>query len=206
MAAKPDFEEEWLLERCRRGEREAFDELFERYLPLVYNLALRLLDDPETAEDVVQETFLRVYQNLPRFAGRSRLSTWIYRITVNLCHDEHRRAGRHPTPFSLLTAAEEGEAQEWMERIPEEGMGPEDQVLRKERQRVLWQAVQRLREPFRTTLILCDLEEWDYGEVAEVMGVAEGTVKSRLNRARRLLRKELEPFRELFEGGERPSP
>lgn len=204
MATEPDFEEEWLLERCRRGEREAFDELFERYLPLVYNLALRLLGDPHGAEDVVQETFLRVYQNLPRFAGRSRLSTWIYRIVVNLCHDEHRRSARQPASFSFL--AEEGKGEEWLERIPEEELGPEEQVLQKERQRVLWQAVQRLREPFRTTLILCDLEEWDYSEVAQVMGVAEGTVKSRLNRARKWLRRELEPFRELFEGGGRPSP
>jgi RNA polymerase sigma-70 factor (ECF subfamily) len=188
--------EEWLLERCRRGEREAFDELFDDYLPFVYNLAVRLLNDPEAAQDVVQETFVRVYQNLSRFSGRSRLSTWIYRIVVNLCLDERRRQSRQP---ETVSAEEEEETLRWLEQLPDEDPGPEARTLQEERHRVLWQAVQRLPEPFRATLILCDLEEWSYSEAAEVLGVAEGTVKSRLNRARKMLRQELEPYRELFE-------
>jgi RNA polymerase sigma-70 factor (ECF subfamily) len=188
-----------LIERCQRGDTQAFDELMARYETKVYNLAYRLLGDAEEAYDIAQETFLRVYRALPRFRGGSTLHTWIHRIVVNLCLDEMKKRRRRPQLVQESPPEEEESHESLIDRIPDETADPEELTLSRERQLIVRQAIASLPPHHRAVIVLYDLEGLAYNEVADVLKINIGTVKSRLNRARLALKEKLEPYRELFE-------
>jgi len=182
-----------LVERCRRGEVAAFNALFARHCSWVCNLAFRLTGSREDAEDMTQNAFLRAYRALGSYDGRAAFTTWLYRITVNVCLDEIKRRGRRPTPITSI--------------IPEESDGPEindpapdleAEVEASERRRVLLEAIHSLPAKHRSVLVLFELEGLSYEEMAAALGTNVGTIKSRLNRARLALRDRLEPVKELF--------
>lgn len=178
--------ERGLVEQCRRGDPQAFARLVSVHERLVFNLAARMLGDLEEAKDLSQEVFLQVYRQLPRFEGRSSLKTWIYRIVVNQCRNRHRwwkrRRRDKALPIEELTASENAQL---VEPCPE---GPEAQLQRRELSARVQRALATLSIDHRAVLVLREVEDLSGTEIAETLGVAEGTVKSRLARARDALR------------------
>jgi len=186
-----------LIRRVQQGDGVAFDRLVELHAPRVYNLAYRMLGNAEDAQDVAQEAFLRIYDALPKFRGEASFTTWMYRIVTNVCHDELSRRRRRPPALTELEP-EDGEAAAPDEQLTT-GETAEDSMLRRERTRALHEAIAALPPPFRAVLVLYDLQGFSYDEIAEMLRVNLGTVKSRLNRARNLLREKICHERELFD-------
>jgi len=197
MTAPPAQTEMALIRRIQQGDAVAFDRLVELHGPRVYNLAYRMLGNAEDAQDVSQEAFLRIYDALPRFRGEASFTTWMYRIVTNVCNDElSRRRRRPPTITELETEDGNGAAPD---ELLTTGETAEDSVLRRERHQALHQAITALPPPFRAVLVLYDLQGFSYDEIAEMLRVNIGTVKSRLNRARNTLREKIRGERELFD-------
>lgn len=193
----PDSGEEALVRRCQRGDRQAFDELVERYQTRVYNLAYRLLGDPDLANDIAQEAFVRVYRGLPSFHGGSALTTWIYRIVHNLCLDEMKRQRRRPQVVGDPSDPDES-GEPLLDRLPDQSAEPQSAMLTGEQRRIVREAILRLRPHHRDVLVLYDLQGFSYTEIAELLSTNVGTIKSRLNRARFALARELQEQRELL--------
>jgi RNA polymerase sigma-70 factor (ECF subfamily) len=178
-----------LFERCRAGDPQAFARLVALHEAMVFHLAAHLLGDAEEARDVAQDVFLQVYRTLARFEGRSSLKTWIYRIVVNQCHNRRRfwmRRGRSgarpleeltPTDEAQLAASRPGETD------------PFEQLRRRERQQRVQAALLQISFAHRTVLLLHEVEGLSCEAIAATLQVREGTVKSRLARAREALRR-----------------
>ena len=172
-----------LAERHRLGDESAFEEVYNRFVQVVYNLCLRLARSPEDAEDLAQETFLRIYRHLGSFDGRSSLKTWIYRVTVNHCSSKlgRRRLLTIPLRFSD-DEDEEGVLLAATERDPESL-----QLARDAGERVQ-AALRQLQPNYRAAVVLRDLEDLSYEEIAVVLDINIGTVRSRIARGREGLR------------------
>ena len=170
-----------LVERHRYGDEAAFEEIYDRFGGMVYNLAWRLSNDPEEAADLTQETFLRIHRHLGKFRGGSTLKTWIYRIALNHCR------GRLGRKRSWLPLAEETER-----TLPDPRRGPEERALAHDAERRVASALAALPRRYAEAVVLCDLEGLPYQEIAEVLGVRIGTVRSRIARGRERLRRVLE--------------
>jgi RNA polymerase sigma-70 factor (ECF subfamily) len=175
-----------LREGCERG----YEELISRFQQPVYTLALRLLNDESEACDVVQEVFLKVFRNIGNFRGQSTLKTWIYRITVNEAHNARRWFFRHRRREVQLDTDLE-ESRNWEEEIADEGRSPFDAVVDHEQHILIQAALQKINPVFREAVVLRDITDLSYEEIAEVLGVSLGTVKSRILRGREALREEL---------------
>ena len=174
-----------LVERHRCGDLQAFDEVYDRFGEMVYNLALRLAGNREEAADLTQEIFLRIYRHLGGFGGRSTLKTWVFRIAINHCRD---RLSRHvPTMQSIDDRYEEGSVS-----IADPSRGPEELAVAADQGRRVMEGLARLSQVFREAVVLRDLEGLSYEEIAEVLGVRVGTVRSRIARGRDQLRDLLE--------------
>ena len=189
--------EELLVRRIQAGDDEAFERLVELCGPRVYALIYRMIGHHDDAQDLLQEVFLKVYQALPRFREESAFTTWLYRIAVNLCHDELDRRRRRPQ--TLTEVAPEG-AETTISLLEQMTTGetPEDLYARQERQRKLEAVILSLPEQFRTVVLLHDIQGLRYDEIAGVLNTNVGTVKSRLNRAHHALREKIFQNRELF--------
>ena len=172
----PQMDDESLLEQARQGDSGAFTVLVERYQDDLYTMALRLLGSPADAADVVQETFLRAYMNLPRLRAQS-VRGWLFRVAVNAAHDVQRRAVRRPAD-----PLEDGEGK--VVELPSADVGPEAAAESRERVAAIREALLQLPEDFRVAVVLRDVNDLSYEEIAEVLRVPLGTVKSRLSRAR----------------------
>ncbi len=169
-----------LMRSIQNGDMVAFNDIVERYKDRLMNVLTRMLSSAEEAEDIVQETFVRVYQHRQSFNFKHCFSTWIYTIGLNLGRNELRR--RKKFKFYEISDMQGNEAELSVEmkiptRVPE----------------ILNGAVQELPEKYRTAFILRDVQELPYEEVAKILSVPLGTVKSRVNRARMILRDKLQP-------------
>jgi RNA polymerase sigma-70 factor (ECF subfamily) len=189
------LDEKDVIERAQRGDPLAFDRLVAEHYVMVYNTAYRILGNPDQAEDATIEAFSRAYRSLDRFRGESAFSTWLYRIVTNVCLDYLR--GTQPAVPSLDEGW--GEDGELAREVPDETDNPARTALQRRRQAVVHQALQRLSGDHRAVLALYDLHGFSYEEVSAILGVPVGTVKSRLNRARHALKKELVHNLDLFE-------
>ena len=182
--------ERGLVEQCRRGDEQAFARLVSLHEGMVYGLAVRMLGHPEEARDLAQEVFLQVFRSLGRFEGRSSLKTWIYRIVVNQCRNRrrwwHRRRRERSCALDELSGADEA-------RLGSGAASPFDELARRERARRVQEALLRLSFDHRAVLLLREVEGLSGEEIAASLGVSEGTVKSRLARAREALRRQLVP-------------
>jgi RNA polymerase sigma-70 factor, ECF subfamily len=181
------------IERLKRGEAAAFEELVSERSGEIYGLLFRLTENGEEARDLTQETFLRAFQNIDRFRGEADVRTWIYRIAINQARNRSRwwrRRRRDATTSLDATPGESG--QSIISTLAEPSQNPEQQTLARERELALRSALQRLGQAYRETVILRDIEGFTYEEIAETLGINVGTVKSRLARGRRELRKKLE--------------
>lgn len=181
--------ERTLAERHRWGDAAAFEELYRAHAEMVYNLALRLSGDRDRAADLSQEVFLRIYRHLGKFRGRSSLKTWIYRVTVNHCRSRLARR-RLPTRSIDAAAAEGGDRQDREPPIvlTDPSRDPEERAMAGDAEKILQAALAELPVVFREAVVLRDLEDLAYDEIAEVLGARLGTVRSRIARGRGMLR------------------
>lgn len=180
-----------LIEQLRQGSEDAYELLLSRFQQPVYNLALRLLNDPANASDVVQEVFLKVFRNVGHFRGQSSLKTWIYRITVNEAHNQRRWFFRHKRREVGLEGSTE-DSMSLAQVVPDSGRSPFDFVLDREKHALIQQALARINPAFREAVVLRDISDLAYEEIAEVLQLSLGTVKSRILRGREALRQELQ--------------
>ena len=176
------MDEKHILARARRGDLAAFEELVRRTEKRVYAVALRSSGSPEDAADITQEVFLRAWRSIEDFRGDSGFSTWLFRITANLCVDfaRHRQAQPQTQP---LVGEDDAERP-----IPDTAPTPEEHLENSELGRELAAALDEISEEHRRIVLLRDVSGLSYTEIAEVLEISEGTVKSRLSRARIALR------------------
>ena len=182
------MQEEQLVRKAQSGDDSAFEQLLLQHQKNVYNLCLRLLQNPDDAQDAAQESFLRAWRNLDQYHFDAAFSTWLYRLTRNLCLDELRKKKRRPQT-SLSVQDEEGEEREL--EIADPAPVPEEALLQKEQQRAVALAMEQLPPEQREILQLRVVQELPYEQIAEILGLPVGTVKSRLARARIQLKKNL---------------
>lgn len=184
--------DERLAARCQQGDMAAFTELVNRYKDKVYNLAVRMLRDRGDAEDLAQETFLNVYRAVATFRVDERFSTWIYKIASNLCIDRLRKR-RHLT-ISLDAPVQEGE--ELYRQVPDWSHAPEPLYEQSELREDVQAAIDQLPSKYRLIILLRHMQDMAYEEIATVMDLPVGTVKTRLFRAREILKRHLERMSE----------
>jgi RNA polymerase sigma-70 factor (ECF subfamily) len=182
------------LEAAQHGDTAAFNELVALYQTSVFNVALRTLGHSEDAADATQETFFAAYRAIREFRGGS-FKAWLLRIAVNTCYDLLRRRQRRPSTSLDVMVDESGEQASFADRR----VGPERAALAAETVSVVEQGLMTLPDDQRVIVVLCDIQGLSYEEAAEAEGVALGTVKSRLSRARARLRQYL------IERGELPA-
>ena len=168
------------VERALRGQTEAFDELMQQYLPRIYRLCLSLTGQPQDAEDCTQEAFLKAFRALPNYRGTSSFYTWLYRIASNVCHDFHRAR----SAGSVISLDETYGEDEQPAQYKDPGRLPDDLAISHELGDQLRSSINLLPESMRDVLILRDVEGYSYHEIAQILHLSEGTVKSRLFRAR----------------------
>ena len=184
-----------LIASCKRGDRDAFNEIVMKYQTQVFNIAYSVLSDYDDASDAAQEVFIKIYRSIASFKGQSSFSTWLYRICVNVCNDILRKRQRRGPSVSLDAEEEDkGAAAELVSELPT----PEQSAEQNERQRIVREAIAGLNEEYRAVIICYDIQQLSYEETAAILKCPVGTVKSRLNRARAALRKKLSENRELF--------
>jgi RNA polymerase sigma-70 factor (ECF subfamily) len=179
-----------LLSGLRHGDECAYEALIVRYEQPVYSIVSRLVDNVADAADVVQEVFLKVFRNVGSFRGDSTLKTWIYRIAVNEARNHHRWFGRHCRQEVGLESADE-ERHGLGDCLADPGPGPHELAVDRETQILLEAALAEVNPSFRAALILREIEGLSYEEIAGVLEISLGTVKSRILRGREALRKAL---------------
>ena len=185
-------DEAFSLEALKAGDRTEFARLVEANYELVYRLAIRMLNDPQDAEDVLQETFLKALRGLNNFDGRSSLSTWLYRIATNEALMALRR--RKPDMVSTDEPVETEEGEQEPVQIVDWGLLPEEELMSVEAQRYLSEAIDRLSPSLRAVFVLRDIQGLSTQETGEVLNLSETAVKTRLSRARLRLREDLSGY------------
>ena len=191
------FDEQALIERCKAGDTAAFDELVRRFEKQVFNCALRITGNYNDACDVAQEAFIRAFHSIQTFRGDAKFATWIYRIVTNVYLDERKRSKAHRT--TSLDEAIELDESSVTRQFEDTGPTPDEVVEDKERLRALQRAIKSLPDYQRIIVTLYHTQHRSYEEIAEILGLPIGTVKSRLNRARLALAEILQSEPELFE-------
>ena len=174
-----------LIRSAQNGDAQAFEQLITTYQQNVFNLAYRMIRNYDDASDIAQEAFLKAYVNLPRFKGNSKFSTWLYRITTNVCLDEIKKRKKVQTySMSENIETEEGEISR---EIEDKSANIERNFERSEQQKMVNEAIDNLPEKHRLVIVMRDINNMSYEEIAAALQCSEGTVKSRINRARNAL-------------------
>jgi RNA polymerase sigma-70 factor, ECF subfamily len=179
VTSDPDQE---LVTACQNGSRQAFNTLVVRHKDRLYSVAARLVGEHGEAEDIAQETFLRAYQKIGEFRGASQFSTWLYRICHNLCLN-HLHKKKQEIADDTIT-----------EILPDPSAGACEQLIGHEQRQVIQHALSRLKHEFREVIILYHAEHLPYEEIADVLDLPVGTVRSRLHRGRGELKDLLRPY------------
>jgi RNA polymerase sigma-70 factor, ECF subfamily len=186
--------ENQLISHARRGDLDAFNQLVLAYQNRVYTLTYRIMGDEAGAADTAQDTFITAYRRLDTYRGGS-FKSWLLRIATNTCYDELRRRKRRPaTSFEDLTPPETNDGPP----IASDAPSPEEEAEQSELSRAIQDCIKRLGDDQRMVLVLSDIEGYSYQEIAAMVDVKTGTVKSRLSRARLNMRDCLQAFKELL--------
>lgn len=180
------LDEKKVVQRIIDGDQEAFAQLVKEYEKPVYNLCLHMAGNSDDAQDLAQEAFLKAWRGLRFYKFEASFSTWLYRLTTNVCIDFLRQQKRRPTT-SLTVGDEEDESAEL--EIRDYLPLPEEQVAQKDQHQIIMEALDALDDEFRMLLTLRVMEECSYEQIAEIMDLKVGTVKSRISRAREKLRR-----------------
>lgn len=195
----PDLDDE-LMERYRAGDENAFTLLVRRHQQPLVNFIARFINDRDGAEDLAQETFIRIFKASRRYQpGRAHFKTWMYHIASNLCKNELRNRGRRDRyrVDNVVDSSDEGDVEQidLIERAPADAsFQPEVALERKELDDAIQTAISELPEQYRVPLILRDLQGLSYDEISETLELRDGTTKSRINRARLMLKDKLKSF------------
>lgn len=176
-----------LVKWAKAGNEDAFAVLVQQNQGRIYNLALRMTGNPDDALELSQEAFFHAWKGLDRFQGESSFSTWLYRLTSNVCIDFLRRQHRRNTISMTVSLDEEGGLQQ--AELPDFRFAPETEVGRRELREAIWRGMAALPDPYRQILAMREMAGLSYTEIARRLELEEGTVKSRLARARMALRK-----------------
>jgi RNA polymerase sigma-70 factor (ECF subfamily) len=176
------FRESW------EGDQSAFDHLVERYKVKLYNFICRMIGDTDLAEDLLQETFVRIYRKRHEHARIEKFSSWSYTIAANLARDELRRRKR----WSFVSL--DDDLRQRPEMLPSGADGPQEDLSRSELRRRIITAMESLNTKYRMAFVLRDIEGLSYEQIGEVLSIPLGTAKSRVNRARTELQKRLRPY------------
>ncbi len=189
-----EMDDHALLEATRTGDELAFQEIVRRYRNLITNFVYRMLNDYDRAVDLAQETFVRVYMNAERYQANYSFSTYIYRIASNLAISELRqRKRRRMVPIPTFFSDKDGYEVEI--DLPDSRQTRADEaMIENERRQAVSRAISSLPEKYRTVVVLRDIEGKSYEEISAVLGLSDGTVKSRINRARNLLKDKLKEY------------
>jgi len=199
-----------IVAELKAGSEDAYEWLIAHYHQPVYGLVYRILNDPADAADTTQEVFLKVFRGIKRFHGEASLKTWIYRIALHEASNQRRwwfRHKRRETTMEAPLGDEEGQSFALKETLVDEHDSPFDSAAHEEVRSKVEQELAQVSEPYRTTVVLRDIEGLSYEEIAEIMQTTLGTVKSRVTRGRDALRKRLEQYFQqpsAAEGSERP--
>ncbi len=183
--------EEQLLQKSLSGDTRAFEELVDQYQGKVYALAFRYMGSEEDASDMAQEALLKAYKSLRLFKGNSSFGTWLYRITTNVCLDELRKRKRRISPLSLDEPLAMQDGEEVDKEIADQSPGADILYEQKEFSDYIQTLLDELRPEHKTAIVLRDVMELSYEEIAQTLDCSLGTVKSRISRARDMLRKKL---------------
>lgn len=187
----PESSESALIDRCRRGDAEAFGRFVDLYQARVIGFVRRMVSNSEDAADIAQETFLRAYQSFNRFDGRSSVRTWLFRIAHNLCIDRSRRLDRRVEEASLINEEDDSVLE-----ISDERWQPDRMLLDDELREAIDQGIESMSEKLRAVLLLHDREELSYDEIGATLDIPVGTVKSRLFLARAHLQASVKAYLE----------
>ncbi|HWR60142.1 MAG TPA: sigma-70 family RNA polymerase sigma factor [Clostridia bacterium] len=187
--------EKLLVKKSQSGDIEAFELLISSYDKRAYNIAYRIMGNEEDAKDMAQEAMLRVYRSIKDFKGQSSFSTWLYRIVTNVCLDELRRRknDRHVSIDSTIKT-EDGELHI---ELCSDKETPEAAYERVEQRELIKEAIRELNDEYRSVIVLRDVQGFSYEEISGMLECSLGTVKSRINRARTMLRDRLKSSLEL---------
>lgn len=183
-----------IIEQIVAGDTEKFREIVERYQRLVGHIVFRLITNPIEREEIMQEVFVKAYQNLPKFEFKSKFSTWLSKIAYHTCLNHLKK---HKVPlfeaFQNIGNEKSGEEQEasLLARVAASDSTPEESLLQKNLQSIVLKEIEALPIPYRLIVTLYHLENFSYKEIAQVTGFPEGTVKSYLHRARAYLKQQL---------------
>lgn len=181
---------EW-LEKARQNDINAWEKLVKEYENMVYHIAYRMMQNEQEAKDISQEIFIKVYRNLPKFDEKSAFSTWLYRIAVNTCIDALRKNKTKQTvSWEQHTEQNKNETATYQT--------PENIYLQREKQNDIMETLQNLSPEHKAIILMRDMQDMTYGEIAECLSVSLGTVKSRIARAREQFKKEFLAKKELF--------
>jgi RNA polymerase sigma-70 factor (ECF subfamily) len=178
-----------LIEQCLAGEAEAFGDLIAPYQDRIYNTLYRMSGHREDAAELFQEAMVRVYRGLRSYQGDSAFYTWLYRIVLNVAFTDRRRKKSRPIATESISTTSSRELAQ-----PDSPSGPGHHVEIEETRGIIEQALGQVAEPYRVVLVLKDIDGLKYEEIAEILDVPIGTVRSRLHRARSEMRDRLQPY------------
>lgn len=188
--------EEKLIEQCKQGDIESFELLIKDYQQLAFNIAYRMLGNTEDAKDASQDAFIKIFKSIQSFKGNSSFSTWMYRIVSNTCLDELRKRKKHQSySYDNPIKTEDGEMNR---NIPASENSPEEIINRKESQQLIQNAINKLSDQNKAVIVLRDIKGFSYEQISEILDCPEGTIKSRISRARVALKMILEKDMELY--------
>ena len=189
LAAATDEE---LVERTLAGDSGAFDQIVARYKDRVFSYARRMLGDPDTAEEIAQDIFMRAFRYLDHFRGDSKFSTWFYTIVSSTCKNAAKYHGLRARIREKPSPVTDGDRPaDPVDRLPSDMFAPEHAVVSIETRRAVQDAIRSLPDIYRQTVVLKDINDFSYEEIARILNCELGTVKSRLARARQMLREKL---------------
>ncbi len=188
--------ERLLLKKSAKGDTDAFEELAQKYQKQIFNIALRLVNSSEDAADISQEVLLKLYRALPRFRGDAAFSTWVYRITVNTARDFMRKTYRHKE-YLYNNWADEDDADKQVD-IADYSAIPEDIYLNREVEQYLLALIENLSPKYKVVFTLREISGLGYQEIADILSISLGTVKSRLSRARKVMQDKIMADKEQY--------
>lgn len=179
-----DTEKIW-LEKSRDGDVESFERLIGKHQEKIYNIAYRIMGNQEDAKDAAQEALIKIYKNIGRFRGDSGFSTWVYRIAVNACKDELRKKKNNVISLDKEIETEDGS---YKKELADKSLLPDELLEQAELSEIIQGSIQELPEQNRVAIVLRDIQGFSYEDISKVLDCPVGTVKSRINRGRKLLR------------------
>lgn len=184
------MDENKLVNKAVKGDNSAFEALMEKHMGIIYNIALRMAANQDDAEDMTQEIMIKIFRSLGSFKGNSKFSTWIYRVAVNTCLDElKKKKNKKHLSLDAEISGDDGENQI---EIKDDSPSPEKLAEQNELRDMVAAAVKLLSDEHRAVIVLRDIRGMSYNEIAGILGCSDGTVKSRISRARAQLKMILE--------------